>query len=176
MLRRMTVAGLVMATLAVQCADLSACGDKFLRAGRSARFRQYAATHPSSILLYAPAPAWTTKGVRQFEAMLTKAGHRPVAIRNASGIAGALGTGKYDLVIALYGDATTIRAHLETVSVRPAVLPVLYKPNASVAAEAGKTYQWIIRVDKMDKFQALEKIDELLGQRSKRGSAVAGTN
>jgi hypothetical protein len=50
-MRRVLVVGLI-ATLTAASVDLGACGDKFLRVGRSARFRRYAAVHPASILIY----------------------------------------------------------------------------------------------------------------------------
>lgn len=176
MLRRICVVALVAATLASVSADLSACGDKFLRAGRSARFRRYAAIHPASILLYAPAPAWTDKGVRDFESMLKKAGHKPFAVRNAGGFAEALSVRAYDVVIALYSDAVLIRPQVSSSASGPAVLPVLYRATDPVAIEAGRTYRWLIRPDKMDKFQALEKIDELLTTRLRSSSSRVGTD
>lgn len=174
MLRRIFVGGVVAAVLISLSPDLSACGDKFLRAGRSARFRRYAAVHPSSILLYAPAPAWTDKGVKDFEVMLQKAGHSPFTVRSGNGLTEALAARKYDLVIALYRDIVVIRTQLASVPAHPAVLPVLYRPNSRVASEAASAYRSVIRVDTMDKFQALETIDELLGRTLKGASGVSG--
>jgi hypothetical protein len=172
---------LIVATIAMAVSvgslstDLSACGDKFLRAGRSARLRHYASIHPSRILLYAPAPAWSERGVRDFEAMLRRAGHKTFAVRQTTGLAETLAAGKYDLVIALYADAVIMRPRLDSVSGAPALLPVLYKPSATLATEAEKSYPLLIRPDKMDKFQALEKIDDLLSRVAKT-SAAAGTH
>ena len=59
--RRLCVIILTIVTGAAACADAFACGDKFLRVGRSARFRAYASVHPSSILVYAP--RWTRHGI-----------------------------------------------------------------------------------------------------------------
>jgi hypothetical protein len=176
MLRRISFVAVAVATLAALSADLGACGDKFLRAGRSARFRRYAAIHPASILLYAPAPAWTNTGVKDFEAMLKKAGHKPFAVRNVGDFSEAISARKYDVVIALYADAMLIKAQMSSVPSAAALLPVLYRPTDPVAMEAVRTYQWLIRPDKMDKFQALEKIDELLSIRQKGLSTAAGTH
>ena len=57
MLRRKLVVGVVamvstMGTMALTSVDLGACGDKFLRPGRSGRWQNYAAMHPAAILLY----------------------------------------------------------------------------------------------------------------------------
>ena len=83
MLRLLYVVSLVVAAFASASADLCACGDKFLRIGRSARFRGYAAVHPSSILIYKPANS-TPAGIKEFEALLKRAGHKPLSSKNGS--------------------------------------------------------------------------------------------
>ena len=66
MRRRVFIAGLIAATAAGSI-DLGACGDKFLRVGRSARFRRYAAVHPAAILIYSPRNA-TREGIDELKA------------------------------------------------------------------------------------------------------------
>ena len=51
MRRRDFIGGLLAMTLG-RSVDLGACGDKFLRVARSARFRRYAAVHRVRILIY----------------------------------------------------------------------------------------------------------------------------
>ena len=72
MLRRMLAAG-VVATVALTAIDLGACGDKFLRPGRSGRWQNYAAMHPAAILLYQSATA-KPEVLKAWQAMLKKAG------------------------------------------------------------------------------------------------------
>ncbi len=52
MVRRLVVAGVAAGLLALTYADLSACGDKFMRIGRGVSGKRYAALHPSPILIY----------------------------------------------------------------------------------------------------------------------------
>jgi len=172
MLRRLFVVGVVAAMLTPGSAVLRACGDKFLRVGRSARFRGYAAVHPASILIYR-SPSSTPAGIKEFEAMLKRAGHKSVAVENGSGLSQAFAAARYDVVIADYADAGKIKEELQAVPSRPDVLPILYKPTKAVAAEAQKEYPYLIKPDAMSKHDALAEIDHLMELRLK-GTIAAG--
>lgn len=172
MLRRLFVVGVAAATLASGSADLSACGDKFLRIGRSARFRGYAAVHPSSILIYTPASS-TPAGVKELEALLKRAGHKPLAVKNGSSLSQLLAATKFDVVIADYADVGRIKAELRLVASEPGLLPILHKPTKAVAAEAEKEYHCLLRPDAMSKHDALAEIDHLMELRLKTTTAAA---
>ena len=165
MLRRFSVLMLTVALTTSAAADALACGDKFLRVGRSPRFRAYASVHPSAILVYAP--RWTRHGIADFELMLKRAGHKPLTVTTSAAMASAFGSGKYDLVIASYADAATVKQGIDTLEAKPALMPVLYKPTRAVAAEASAAYTCVLRPDKMSPFQALEEIDRLIELRQK---------
>src|SRR5579864_8744015 len=152
-MRRAFVIGII-SVLWCASVDLGACGDKFLRVGRSARFRRYAAVHPAAILIYKPAHA-TRAGIEELKALLVQAGHRPEAIDSGANIASALAAARYDLVIADYTDAVQIRSALGTASSKPDILPILYKPTKAVEAEAEKQYACLIKPHEMTKFDAL---------------------
>src|SRR5437588_2861419 len=109
-MRRAFVIGLI-ATFAAGSVDLGACGDKFLRVGRSARFRRYAAVHPATILIYKPASS-TRAGIDELKALLKQAGHKAVAVDGGTNISDALAAAHYDLVIAAYADAAGIKNDL----------------------------------------------------------------
>ena len=113
-MRHAFVIGLI-AIFAASSVDLGACGDKFLRVGRSARFRRYAAVYPASVLIYTPGNA-TPAGIREFEALLKRAGHRPVVVDSGTSIPRALAAAPYDLVIADYADAGHIKDDLQSAS------------------------------------------------------------
>src|SRR5947207_14135566 len=100
MRRHQLFAFLTLAIVAAIGTDLLACGDKFLRVGRSARFRGYASVHPSSILVCAP--RWTPHAVAEFEQMLKRGGHSPVTITSAARLTHAIGAAKYEVVITAY--------------------------------------------------------------------------
>jgi len=157
---RVFVIGLI-ATLAAASIDLGACGDKFLRVGRSARFRRYAAVHPATILIYNPVNS-TRAGIEELKAMLKQAGHKPTAVDSGADVSGALAAAQYDLVIADYADAARIKNDLESAPSRPELLPILYKPTKIVEAEAEKQYACLIKPHLMTKYDALAEIDRLM--------------
>jgi hypothetical protein len=172
MLRAVCAGAVVAAIVASGSVDLSACGDKFLRIGRSARFRGYAAVHPASILVYKPMNS-TPAGVREFETMLKRAGHKPVFLENGAGLRQAVAAAKYDLVIADYADAGKIKDEIQSVPSRPELLPILNKPTKAVEAEAEKAYHCLIKPHAMSKYDALAEIDHLLELRLKASTQPA---
>ena len=171
-MRRILTAIAVAAVTATATADLDACGDKFLRVGRSARFRRYAAVHPAAILIYAPADS-TPAGIKEFEAILKRAGHRPVALANGADISQALAAAPYDLVIADYSDSSRIREDLRATASRPGLLPILYKPSKAVAEQAEREFVCLIKPHAMTKYDALAEIDRLMQLRHQATSATA---
>ena len=161
MLRTVCAAAAVAAIVASGSVDLSACGDKFLRIGRSARFRGYAAVHPASILVYKPTNS-TPAGVLEFETLLKRAGHKPVFLENGAGLKQAVAAAKNDVVIADYADAGKIEEEMLSVVARPEFLPILNNPTKAVAAAAEKAYHCLIKPHAMSKYDALAEIDHLL--------------
>jgi hypothetical protein len=171
---RHALAAVVTIMLVVASADLDACGDKFLRVGRSARFRRYAAVHPAAILIYAPADS-TPAGIKEFEAILKRAGHKPVALPNGADLSQALAAAPYDLVIAGYDDTSRIREELRAIPSRPNLLPILYKPSKAAAEQAQRDFVCLIKPDAMTKYDALGEIDRLMQLRLEH-KTTAGSN
>jgi hypothetical protein len=159
-MRRVFVIALT-ATVAAASIDLGACGDKFLRVGRSARFRRYAAVHPANILIYPPVNS-TRRGIEELSGLLKQAGHKPVAVDRGASIAGVLAAARYDVVIADYADASQIEATLQAVPSKPELLPILDKPAKAVEAEAERQYGCVLKPHAMTKFDALAEIDRLM--------------
>ena len=174
MLHRLFVGATLAVMVTSGSVDLSACGDKFLRVGRSARFRGYAAVHPASILIYSPANA-TPAGIQALEALLKRAGHRALAVEHGTSLSQTFGGAGYDLVIAEYVDAVKVKEQLESVPSRPDVLPILYKPTKTDAAEAERTYPFLLKPEAMSKSEALAEIDHLMMRRLHGTTAGAGT-
>lgn len=172
MFRRCFVVVTVAAVVGSASADLNACGDKFVRAGRSARARGYAAIHPASILIYKPTA--TAKGLKEFESLLKKAGHKPVALQDGAGLSQALSSAKYDVVIADYADATVINEQVRSASAKPGLLPILHNPTKAEEEQVAKQYRCIIKPEKMTKYDALAEIDHVMELRLK-AAATAST-
>ncbi len=171
MRRHLGVLMVTIVMMASAAADLTACGDKFLRVGRSSRFRAYASVHPSAILVYAP--RWTKHGIDDMEQILKRAGHRPVTVTTHDAMVKAVTDTKYELVIAMYPDAPTVKRELESVPAKPAVLPIIFKVTKAQAADAAATYACLLKPEKMTPFQALEEIDHALDLRLKDRETAA---
>lgn len=164
-MRRILAIALI-ATATSGAVDLGACGDKFLRVGRSARFRRYAAVHPAAILIYKPMNS-TADGIQELTAVLKRAGHRPVAVDRGTNISLTLSAGPYDVLIADYADADRINRDVQAAVIKPQLLPILFKPSKAVEAEAEKQYVCLIKPHKMTKYDALAEIDRLMELRAK---------
>ncbi len=169
MLRRWLVVVTVTAVLGSASADLSACGDKFLRAGRSAKNKGYAAVYPASILVFKPNA--TDKGLKAMEAFLKKAGHKPVCLKNGAKLSQTLQGAKYDLVIADYGDTAALKGQFNSFSIDPGLLPILDKATKTEEADAKREFVHVLKPDTMTIYDALEQIDQVMKLRRKSISA-----
>jgi len=173
MLRRLLCVGILLATAAFGTVDLDACGDKFLRMGRSARLRAYAAVHPASILILTPARA-TPSSMKKFETLLKRAGHSPHAVPHETDLGLAIADAPYDVVIAAFADTHQVEELLRSLPVRPEVLPILHKPTPEIAAAAAAVYHCKLQPDVMTKHEALAEIDHLMERRlAARGAPAA---
>jgi hypothetical protein len=164
MTRRLVCVGVLVGIVVFGRLDSGACGDKFLRMGRSARLRGYAAIHPASILIYAPARA-TTSSTRQFERLLKRAGHTPHVVPHGADLTGTIAAARYDVIIAAFPDTQDLERMLQSQSSRPDVLPILYKPTPEMSAAAAAAYHCRLEPEKMTKEDALAEIDHLMERR-----------
>ncbi len=146
-------------------AELDACGDKFLRPGRSSRMRNYAAMYRASILLYPSAKA-NPAVLSAWEKMLKHAGHTSQVVKNGD-LQGTVANGKYDLIISDYRDAAKIAEAFHSIPVAPDILPVLSNASKTVVEAVKKTYSHVIDADAMDRYQALAEIDRVMETRIK---------
>ena len=154
----------VCAVLTCASIDLSACGDKYARVGRSSRLKGYAPMHPASILVYSPVNA-KRDDVKDFEALLTHAGHRPVFVPHGGDVQKALTAAKYDLLIVSYADAADVAARVRAVDGGPAVVPILSEKSKKLEAQVEKDYHFVITPYSMSKWDALEELDHAMDMR-----------
>lgn len=169
MSRRLSALMFALFAVVTSVADLTACGDKFLRVGRSSRMRAYASVHPSPILVYAP--RWTQKGIGEFEQILKRAGHKPLTVTTHDALVQAFDSQKYEIVITGYPDAATVAKDLETVRARPELVPVIYKSSNADVTKAAAAYRCVLNPEKMTPFQALEDIDRVIELRQRDRAA-----
>ena len=159
-MRRVFIIALV-ATVTAGSVDLGACGDKFLRVGRSARFRRYAAVHPATILIYTPLHA-THRGIDELNALLKQAGHKPAVVDRGASMEGVLAAAPYDVVILDFADVAQIKTAVQAAASKPQLLPILDQPTKAVEGEAEKQYVCLIKLHEMTKYDALAEIDRLM--------------
>ncbi len=171
MRRRDFIGGLLTMTLGGSI-DLSACGDKFLRVGRSARFPRYAAVHPAEILIYRPVNS-TRRGIDELKALLKRAGHKPVILDRSASVSAALTASPYDVVIADYLDADRLKVDLQSAASKAALLPILNQPSEDLEIAATRQYPFLIKPHAMTRYDALAEVDRLMESKSQTGVAAS---
>jgi hypothetical protein len=142
--------------------DGEACGDKFLRVGRGARYqRSYVAVHPANLLLVARPGSSVAAALRELEPTLKRAGHKPVVVRDAAAAHDALERGHFSIVLTDIKDVPAVEGATRTAGAKVDVLPFLEQPTpeARAAAEAG--YRCVAEIPGK-KAEVLGKIDEIM--------------
>jgi hypothetical protein len=130
------VLGLALALVPVQPAH--ACGDKLLIVGRGSRFqRAYVALHPASLLVVNA----NVTGKAETQSRLKVAGHR-LRVVAVPDLANALGSNRYDFVLADFRDVPAVARVIPKDSVE--ILPVLDSTSKSDMAAAAKDYKCLL--------------------------------
>lgn len=159
------LAAAVAAVLAFHAASPAfACGDKFVRVGRGARYqRGYVALHPASIVLYVGTGATASGSLKGMESTLKAAGHKVVTVK-AEALGTTLRDGKHDVVLADLADATRIASEVKAAPNPPELIPVMKKPTAEAHAAAEKQWACVVETPG-DKTEVLTSIDQVLEKR-----------
>jgi hypothetical protein len=153
---------LVSILLGAGTSDAEACGDKFLRVGRGARYqRAYVAVHPASLLLVARPGSSVAAALKELEPTLKRAGHKSVVVKDASAVAGALDRGQFNIVLADLKDVPTVEGATRTNGARVDVLPFLEQPTSAARAAVEGDFHCVAEVPGK-KTEVLGKIDELM--------------
>ena len=118
---------LVLACLATASADVTACGDKYIRL--AARLGPaYTAEHQATILIYMPAGSVVPAAARKLRLRdsLERAGHRVDAVDREADLQTALRTRSYDVVLADAAGAQAIHPRLLAATGRPTLVPIFH--------------------------------------------------
>jgi len=162
----------LMLSLAVAPAASEGCGDKFQRVGRGARFqRGYVALHPACVLLYAQAGSAVATALRELEPALKHAGHKPFFVDTADGLAPALATGHYNLILTDVASVATVRSAARAVTVAPAILPVLHRPSPELKLQVEQEYRCFVQ-SPGKQADVLAEIDGLMERLTREGKAA----
>jgi hypothetical protein len=128
------VAGLCVGT------SLLACGDKFLVAGRGARFQRESAR--ATVVIYAPLSSTLRGGPGNLsvDAVLSRAGYHPAVVASAEELGRILKDGNAGIVLVDIADARTVEKLVPAGSPGPVILPVLSNASRQEVAAARKTW------------------------------------
>ena len=116
-----------VACVALASAEVTACGDKYLRL--AARLGQaYNAEHHAAVLIYMPQGSVVPAAARKLRLQdsLRRAGHRVEAVDGEAELLTALRTRTYDVVIADGATAAAIAPALLTAPGRPTMVPIFH--------------------------------------------------
>lgn len=168
-MRRSLWTGLILSCWVVSPAA-EGCGDKFLRVGRGARFqRGYVALHPACILLYAKPRTPVAEALRELVPALGKAGHKTLVVEEPGGIARALRTGHYNLIMTDLGEVATVREHARELPSPPLILPVIHSGTPETTASAEREFGCFVAAPGK-KADVLAEIDGVLERQLKASS------
>lgn len=155
-----TVMALVtsLCVAAATTVDVAACGDKFLRIGRSMRYGRYAAAYPASILVYSPRNSVPAR-VTDLTAVLKRAGHTPLVVTEPAALASALASGSYDLVLAGLAESDDVLSMAQAAASHPDLVPVIFSGSAADEAAATRLSSCRIMLPGAHRNDALAEID-----------------
>ena len=158
------VAGFLLLSVTIT----QACGDKLLafRNGIRAQ-RAYAAAHQGWVILYSNSrESGATLRNSKLQTTLKDSGHKFQVVQDTAQFDQALKSGKIDVVLADITDAPAITQELQSSSMKPAILPVLYKPSKTELAAAQKEYKFALK-SSSDELDFVIAINNVLKSRAK---------
>ena len=172
--RRGILAFLAIAALSA-AASVLACGDKFLVAGRGARFQRGGAH--STVLIYAPLASSLrgAPGSRSVDAVLSRAGYRPAVAASPEELGRLLHEGAPGVVLVDLADAPTVAKVAPAAPAGPVILPVLNNASGQDVTAARKTYGVALKSPASND-ALLDAVDEAVDLRAKSGKIAALTH
>lgn len=138
MKRRVGMVVLAVAAVGLlAAADLSACGEKFLVAGRGTRYQRPKNFRAASVLIYANPSSSLDAALRKLpvETILKREGHRATVVVSADQLSAILASGKFDVLLADSGDAAAVETLLAKSPDAPALVAVCLKGQEKAAVE-----------------------------------------
>jgi len=109
---RMRQLGVLLMVLAVGIpADLLACGDKFLVAGRGTRYQRPKTARAASVLIYADPGSAVAESLRKakVESLLKLEGHRATKVQTLSELSAVVSSGRYDVILIANSDSANVQ-------------------------------------------------------------------
>ena len=128
--------------------DLSACGDKFLVAGRGVQNqRTFGALMPASILIFSnnqnPGESPTKTG--ELAVIFESAGHTFDVAETTADLDAKLGSTEVDVVVSSFADSHLVQKSLEDTGSQASILPVVAKAEKDNMAAAKQQYKRVLK-------------------------------
>ncbi len=148
-----------------------ACGDKFLMAGRGAKFqRAYASVYPGKLLIYARPPTDGKAAIRdpQLHKALRQAGHSVSVIEDWALLEQALRTVPVDVVLVDVAEAQRLQPMVASSLSHAEPMYVVFSSGKSAAVQK----DLICRLKSSDRpIKYLDEIENVMKARSKHANA-----
>ena len=115
MRRRRTVGLVVVVMLSVGAADMLACGDKFLIAGRGTRYQRPKNARAASLLIYTDPASAVAAALKKakVESLLKLEGHRATKVRTLQELSTIVAGGRYDVILTASSDAANVQRMID---------------------------------------------------------------
>ena len=113
---------LLGAGLALSATQAQACGESMFKSGQAMRYRSFISRHPAQIMIYRPLAEGAVP--LALYSGLERAGHTVTVVTDVHGLAQALGTKKFDVIIAATSDEQIVAAQINTVQHAPTLLAI----------------------------------------------------
>lgn len=137
---RIRLLGLVAAVVLCVGADLFACGDKFLVAGRGTRYQRPKSARAASILIYANPDSGlpSALGKVPVDSLLKREGHRFTTVETLEQLTAILAGGRFDVVLAANTVVSAVEGLLGGAPDAPVVVALCVKASGQETQEAKK--------------------------------------
>ena len=148
MSKRLLALLIVLCFASAAFSPLYACGDKFLVNSRGIKQSLvYAAPHPGSVLLYRNADSKLAMSYlnEELQRDLTRAGHEVQVVQNAAELNEALEYGAFDVVIGDIADIGTLETGMQSLDVKPLLLPIMGKVSKGDIKKAEGQYGRVLK-------------------------------
>lgn len=135
MRHRIRLAGLVAALGLFAGADLLACGDKFLVAGRGTRYQRPKNARAANVLIYADPASGLTETLQgvPVDKVLKREGHQATTVETLDQLAAMLTGGRFDVVLAANSVVAAVEKLMGGAADAPVVVAFCVKPGTAAS-------------------------------------------
>jgi len=167
MRRRIGLSGLLVVAGLWMGADLLACGDKFLVAGRGTRYQRPKSARAASVLIYANPSGGLQTAMKKvsLDSVLKHEGHRSTTVEAREQLSTILASGHFDVVLVASGDAATVEELLGQGADAPVVLAFCVKAPGQQQPAPDKSASCLKTPPK--EYALLEAIDKAVERRDR---------